>query len=125
MAQVSGNKINTVQASKNLGTIIDTQVSGEKSNGTFAYRKLTNVAATQVSGQNKTTNYMGINAEGMDIRKAKKIDEKALATNHYDAKAALYKDIADRLNESTNAIATASEEVEVEEPEEPVNPEEE
>lgn len=124
MAQVSGNKINTVQASKNLGTIIDTQVSGEKSNGTFAYRKLTNVAATQVSGLNKTVNYMGINAEGMDIRKAKKIDETALATNQYESKAAIFKDATDRLNGVTEAIATVSEEVEVEEPEEPVNPEE-
>ena len=112
MAQVSGNKINTVQASKNLGTVINTQVSGDKSNGTLGYRKLTNVAATQVSGQNKTTNNMGINAEGMDIRAAKKIDEKALATNQYDSKAAIFKDATDRLNEGTNAIAVTNEESE-------------
>ena len=112
MAQVSGNKVTTIQASKNLGTVINTQVSGDKSNGSVGYKKITNVKPTQVSGLNKTVNYMGINAEGMDIRKAKKIDEKALATNHYDSKAAILKDAADRLNGVTETIATASEESE-------------
>lgn len=112
MAQVSGNKINTVQASKNLGTVVNTQVSGDKSNGTLEYRKLTNVAATQVSGQNKTTNYIGINDEGMDIRAAKKIDEKALTTNHYEAKAAILKEANAKLNNTTEAVNAASEDLE-------------
>lgn len=115
MAQVSGSKVTTIQASKNLGTVVNTQVSGEKSNGKLGYKKLTNVQPTQVSGLNKTVNYMGINAEGMDIRAAKKIDEKALATNHYDSKAAILKDAADRLNQTVAAVAEASEELESEE----------
>lgn len=115
MAQVSGNKVTTIQASKNLGTVVDTQVSGEKANGRLGYKKITNVAPTQVSGLNKTTNYMGINVEGMDIRAAKKIDEKALATNHYDSKAAILKEAADRLNETVAAVAEAQEEVEASE----------
>ena len=115
MAQVSGNKVNTIQASKNLGTVINTQVSGDKSNGSVGYKKITNVKPTQVSGLNKTTNYMGVNDEGMDIRKAKKIDEKALATNQYESKAAIFKNATDRLNGVTDTIATTS--VESEEPE--------
>ena len=115
MAQVSGSKVTTIQASKNLGTVVNTQVSGEKSNGKLGYKKLTNVQPTQVSGLNKTVNYMGINAEGMDIRAAKKIDEKALATNHYDSKAAILKDAADRLNQTVAAVAETSEELESEE----------
>lgn len=115
MAQVSGNKINTVQASKNLGTVVDTQVSGAKSNGTLEYRKLTNVAATQVSGQNKTTNYMGINAEGMDIRAAKKIDETALTKNHYKAKSDLYEDIIYNLNKQTNNMPNENSDTSIEE----------
>lgn len=81
--QVSGNKIHTIQASKNLGTVIDTQVSGEKSAAQHGYKKLTNVQATQVSGQQKLTNYMGINDEGMDIFAAKKhaANELNLETN--------------------------------------------
>ena len=98
MAQVSGNKVTTVQASKNLGTVVNTQVSGEKSNGKLGYKKLTNGKPTQVSGLNKTTYYMGINTEGMDIRAAKKVDETALATNQYESKAAIFKDATDRLN---------------------------
>ena len=98
MAQVSGNKVTTIQASKNLGTVINTQVSGDKSNGSVGYKKITNVKPTQVSGLNKTTNYMGINEEGMDIRAAKKVDETALATNQYESKAAIFKDATDRLN---------------------------
>ena len=74
MSQVSGNKINTIQPSKNVGTVIDTQVSGEAvNNAELAYRKVTDVQPTQVSGEVHNTNYMGINAEGMDIRAAKKI----------------------------------------------------
>ena len=115
MAQVSGSKVTTIQASKNLGTVVNTQVSGEKSNGKLGYKKLTNGKPTQVSGLNKTTNYMGINTEGMDIRAAKKIDEKALATNQYEAKAAILKDAADRLNQTVAAVAEASEELESEE----------
>ena len=111
MAQVSGNKVSTVQASKNLGTVVNTQVSGEKSNGALGYKKITNVQPSQVSGLNKTTNYMGINEEGMDIRAAKKIDEKALATNHYDAKAAILKEAADRLNTTVAAVAEVVEDV--------------
>ena len=105
MAQVSGNKINTIQASKNLGTVINTQVSGEKSNGQLAYRKVTNVVPTQVSGLNKTTNYMGINEEGMDIRAAKKVDETALATNQYEAKAAILAEADAKLNEAVSTVA--------------------
>ena len=40
--QVSGNKVQSIQASKNLGTVVNTQVSGEKSNGQLGYRKITN-----------------------------------------------------------------------------------
>ena len=109
MAQVSGNKVTAIQASKNLGTVINTQVSGDKSNGSVGYKKLTNVKPTQVSGLNKTTNYMGINEEGMDIRKAKKIDETALATNQYEAKAAILAEADAKLNETVNAVAEASE----------------
>lgn len=109
MAQVSGNKVSTVQASKNLGTVINTQVSGEKSNGALGYKKITNVQPSQVSGLNKTTNYMGINEEGMDIRAAKKIDEKALATNHYDAKAAILAEADAKLNETVNTVAEVTE----------------
>lgn len=76
--QVSGNKVHTIQASKNLGTVINTQVSGEKSAAQHGYKKLTNVQATQVSGQQKLTNYMGINDEGMDIFAAKKHAENEL-----------------------------------------------
>lgn len=115
MAQVSGSKVTTIQASKNLGTVVNTQVSGEKSNGKLGYKKLTNVQPTQVSGLNKTTNYMGINEEGMDIRAAKKIDEKALATNNYDAKATILKEAANKLNQTVAAVAEASEELESEE----------
>lgn len=76
--QVSGNKIRTIQASKNLGTVINTQVSGVASSAQHAYKKLTNVEATQVSGQQKLTNYMGINDEGMDIFAVKKHAENEL-----------------------------------------------
>lgn len=81
--QVSGNKVHTIQASKNLGTVINTQVSGEKSAAQHGYKKLTNVQATQVSGQQNLTNYMGINDEGMDIFATKKHaeDELNLETN--------------------------------------------
>ena len=109
MAQVSGNKVSTVQASKNLGTVINTQVSGEKSNGKLGYKKLTNGKPSQVSGLNKTTNYMGINEEGMDIRAAKKIDEKALATNQYEAKAAILAEADAKLNETVNTVAEVTE----------------
>ena len=112
MAQVSGNKVTTIQASKNLGTVINTQVSGNKSNSSIGYKKITNVKPTQVSGLNKTTNYIGVNDEGMDIRKAKKIDKKALATNQYESKAAIFKDTTDKLNGVTDTIAIASEESE-------------
>lgn len=78
MAQVSGNKINAVQPSKNLGTVIDNQVSGEKSDAMIGHRNLTDVQNTQVSGENKMTNYMGINAAGMDIFNTKKISENEL-----------------------------------------------
>lgn len=76
--QVSGKKVHTIQASKNLGTVINTQVSGEKSAAQHGYKKLTNVQATQVSGQQKLTNYMGINDEGMDIFATKKHAENEL-----------------------------------------------
>ena len=76
--QVSGNKIHTIQASKNLGTVINTQVSGAASSAQHEYKKLTNVQATQVSGQQKLTNYMGINDEGIDIFTAKKHAENEL-----------------------------------------------
>lgn len=109
MAQVSGNKVTTIQASKNLGTVINTQVSGDKSNGSVGYKKITNVKPTQVSGLNKTTNYMGINEEGIDIRKAKKIDETALATNQYEAKAAILAEADAKLNETVNAVAEVAE----------------
>lgn len=109
MAQVSGNKVTAIQASKNLGTVINTQVSGDKSNGSVGYKKLTNVKPTQVSGLNKTTNYMGINEEGIDIRKAKKIDETALATNQYEAKAAILAEADAKLNETVNAVAEVAE----------------
>lgn len=72
MAQVSGNKINVVPASKNLGTIIDTQVSGEKVNAELACRKITDVEKTQLEGKRKLTNYIGTNAEGIDIFNNKK-----------------------------------------------------
>ena len=65
--QVSGNKIHTIQASKNLGTVINTQVSGDKVNATYEYRKITNVKPTQVSGERHLTNYTGINSEGTNI----------------------------------------------------------
>lgn len=74
MSQTANNKINNVQPSKNLGTVIDTQVSGEAhNNAKLEYRKLTDVKNTQVSGEVHNTNYMGINDEGIDIRNAKKI----------------------------------------------------
>lgn len=111
MAQVSGNKVTTIQASKNLGTVINTQVSGDKSNGSVGYKKITNVKPTQVSGLNKTTNYMGVNDEGIDIRKAKKIDEKALATNQYESKAAIFKNATDRLNGVTESKESEEDEV--------------
>lgn len=109
MAQVSGNKVTTIQASKNLGTVVNTQVSGEKSNGQLGYRKITDVAPTQVSGLNKTTNYMGINEEGIDIRAAKKVDETALATNQYEAKAAILAEADAKLNETVDTVAEVTE----------------
>lgn len=94
MSQVSGNKVNAIQPSKNLGTVIDTQVSGEAvNNAKLEYRKVTDVQATQVSGEVHNTNYMGINEEGMDIRAAKKVtgNELNVQTNPtlYAAKAAI------------------------------------
>lgn len=109
MAQVSGNKVTTIQASKNLGTVVNTQVSGEKSNGQLGYRKITDVVPTQVSGLNKTTNYMGINEEGIDIRAAKKVDETALATNQYEAKAAILAEADAKLNETVSTVAEVAE----------------
>lgn len=103
MSQVSGNKINAIQPSKNLGTVIDTQVSGEAvNNATHEYRKVTDVQPTQVSGEVHNTNYMGINEEGMDIRAAKKItgNELNVQTNPtiWDAKATI-------INEANAKIA--------------------
>lgn len=96
MSQVSGNKINTIQPSKNIGTVVNTHVSGEAVNDAkLAYRKLTDVQPTQVSGERHNTNYMGINEEGMDIRAAKKItgNELNVQTNPtiWDGKAAILK----------------------------------
>lgn len=96
MSQVSGNKINTIQPSKNIGTVVNTHVSGEAVNDAkLAYRKLTDVQPTQVSGERHNTNYMGINEEGMDIREAKKItgNELNVQTNPtiWDGKAAILK----------------------------------
>ena len=73
MAQVSGNKVNYVPASKNLGTVINNQVSGNKVDAKLEYNKITDVAKTQLDGQQKLTNYMGINDEGMNIFAAKKV----------------------------------------------------
>ncbi len=94
MAQVSGNKIEAIQPSKNVGTVIDTQVSGEAvNNAKLEYRKITEVQASQVSGEVHNTNYMGINEEGMDIRAAKKVtgNELNVQTNPtvWDAKASI------------------------------------
>lgn len=94
MSQVSGNKINAIQPSKNIGTVVNTHVSGEAVNDAkLAYRKLTDVQPTQVSGERHNTNYMGINEEGMDIREAKKItgNELNVQTNPtiWDGKAAI------------------------------------
>ena len=94
MSQVSGNKINAIQPSKNVGTVVNTHVSGNAINDAkLEYRKLTDVAATQVSGERHNTNYMGINAEGMDIRAAKKItgNELNIKTNPtiWDGKTAI------------------------------------
>lgn len=94
MSQVSGNKINAIQPSKNVGTVVNTHVSGNAINDAkLEYRKLTDVAATQVSGERHNTNYMGINEEGMDIRAAKKItgNELNVQTNPtiWDGKAAI------------------------------------
>lgn len=90
MAQVSGNKINHVPASRNLGTVINNQVSGNKIDAKHEYRKLTDVEKTQLDGQQKLTNYMGINDEGMNIFEAKKVtgDELNVRTNPtiWDAK---------------------------------------
>lgn len=84
--QVSGNKVQSIQASKNLGTVVNTQVSGEKSNGQLGYKKITNVQKTHLGGLNKMTNYMGINNEGMNIMETKKVDESFYAKNQYDCK---------------------------------------
>ena len=94
MSQVSGNKINAIQPSKNIGTVVNTHVSGEAVNDAkLAYKKLTDVQPTQVSGERHNTNYMGINEEGMDIREAKKItgNELNVQTNPtiWDGKAAI------------------------------------
>ena len=49
MSQVSGNKINAIQPSKNIGTVVNTHVSGEAVNDAkLAYKKLTDVQPTQV-----------------------------------------------------------------------------
>ena len=91
MPQVSGNKVQTIQPSKNMGTVINNEVSGNKIDAVHEYKKITNVLPTQVDGQDKMTNYMGINDEGMDIMAAKKItgNELNVQTNPtvYDAKA--------------------------------------
>lgn len=94
MSQVSGNKINAIQPSKNVGTVVNTHVSGNAVNDAkLEYRKLTDVQPTQVSGERHNTNYMGINEEGMDIRAAKKItgNELNVQTNPtiWDGKAAI------------------------------------
>lgn len=73
MGQVSGNKIQRIMPSKNIGTKINTQVSGNKVDAKHEYNKITDVQKTQLDGQQKVTNYMGINDAGMDIMKAKKV----------------------------------------------------
>lgn len=65
--QVSGNKVNTIQASKNLGTVINTQLAGNKIDAKHEYNKITDVKPTQVAGERHLTNYTGINSEGTNI----------------------------------------------------------
>lgn len=84
MAQVSGNKVGTIQPSKNLGTVIDNQVSGNKVEAYLKYKKLTEVKNTQVAGENILTNYMGINKAGMNIFVTKKISKTDESLGKYD-----------------------------------------
>ena len=95
--QVSGNKVQSIQASKNLGTVVNTQLSGEKSNGQLGYRKITNVQKTHLDGLNKVTNYMGINNEGMNIMEAKKVDSEFYNKNQYDCQNEILEDAKERI----------------------------
>jgi hypothetical protein len=95
--QVSGNKVQSIQASKNLGTVVNTQLSGEKSNGQLGYRKITNVQKTHLDGLNKVTNYMGINNEGMNIMEAKKVDNEFYNKNQYDCQNEILEDVNERI----------------------------
>ncbi len=101
MGQVSGNKIQSIMPSKNIGTKINTQVSGNKIDAKHEYNKITDVQKTQLDGQQKVTNYMGINDEGMDIMKAKKItgDELNVITNPtiWEGKAKILKAADERI----------------------------
>ena len=101
MGQVSGNKIQSIMPSKNIGTKINTQVSGNKIDAKHEYNKITDVQKTQLDGQQKVTNYMGINDEGMDIMKAKKVtgDELNVITNPtiWEGKAKILKAADERI----------------------------
>lgn len=119
MGQVSGNKIQSIMPSKNIGTKINTQVSGNKIDAKHEYNKITDVQKTQLDGQQKVTNYMGINDEGMDIMKAKKItgDELNVITNPtiWEGKAKILKAADERIAQheadvKTKANGVASEE---------------
>lgn len=103
MSQVSGNKINAIQASKNLGTVVNTQVSGNAiNNARHEYRKNTDVQATQVDGNRHLTNYMGVNNEGMDILAAKKISNNEL---NVDTNPTLYAAKENIIYEANQTIA--------------------
>lgn len=110
MGQVSGNKIQSIMPSKNIGTKINTQVSGNKIDAKHEYNKITDVQKTQLDGQQKVTNYMGINDEGMDIMKAKKVtgDELNVITNPtiWEGKAKILKAADERIAQHEADVKT-------------------
>lgn len=91
MSQVTGNKIHTVQASKNLGTVINTQVSGENTTAIQESKARNKGVKTQLAGLNKMANYMGTNDEGMNIFETKKVDKTFYQKDQYTCQSDIIK----------------------------------